>query len=202
MLVDCARLSGDQAYFLLIQTVIPRPIAWVLSDNGGSFNLAPFSFFNAIASEPPVIMLSVGWKDESTRKDTWVNIDERSDFVVHIPSPVHAGDVARSSAALPHGASELDILQVTTEPVEGFRLPRVVGPKIAFFCVKHRILEIGTAPQGLILGEVKAVWMDDSVAAEKNGRFTVDPRGVDPLTRLGGTGYATLGEILQIKRPD
>src|SRR5580704_8595858 len=108
MLIDCNQYSRDQIYFLMIQLVIPRPIAWVLSDNGnGSYNLAPFSFFNAITSNPPILMLSVSWKDEVTRKDTWVNIIERNNFVVHIPSVGQVHEVSNSSIVLPYGVSEV-----------------------------------------------------------------------------------------------
>lgn len=202
MLIESTQLSPDQMYFLLIQTVIPRPIAWVLSDNGGSYNLAPFSFFNAITSEPPILMISAGWKDDSVRKDTWVNIQERSDFVVHIPSAEHARDVVATSLTLPHGESELARLNLTTAKVDGFRLPRIVGPKIAFFCERYKIIEVGTAPQALILGEVKKVWMDDTIVMMHNNRLKVDPAKLDPLARLGGASYSLLGEMFDIKRPE
>lgn len=202
MIIESTQLEPDQMYFLLSQTVIPRPIAWVLSDSGGSYNLAPFSFFNVVASEPPVVMISVGWKDDDTRKDTWVNIQERSDFVVHIPSMEHARDVVASSAVLAHGESEVAKLNLTTVKVDGFRLPRVVGPKIAFFCEKFKVIEIGTAPQGMILGEVKKVWIDDSLSTIQKGRLKVDAAKLNPLARLGGTEYCLLGGIFDIKRSD
>ena len=144
MIIDCAKQTSDKNYFTLIQTVIPRPIAWVLSDNGNSsYNLAPFSFFNAIASDPPLIMLSIGWKDEATRKDTWVNIQERSHFVVHIPSVEHIKEMVGSSIALAHGVSEIDVLNIPIEKIEGQELPKLKDPKVAFFCEKYSIQEIG-----------------------------------------------------------
>ncbi len=203
MLIDCDKFTPTQIYFLLIQTVIPRPIAWVLSDNGNNtYNLAPFSFFNAIASNPPMIMLSVGWKDDVTRKDTWVNIEERKDFVVHIPSGQDAAQVADSSITLPHGISEVDHLNMSFEKVEGQLLPRVKGPLAALFCEKYAIHEIGDDRQGLILGKVNSFWLSDDVATNIDGRFTVDQAKLDPLARLGGSDYALLGEILKFKRPD
>ena len=201
VIVNSSQVSHEQMYFLMIQAVIPRPIAWVLSDNGGSFNLAPFSFFNAITSEPPILMISVGWKDDAVRKDTWVNIQERSDFVVHIPSEEHASTVVATSAALSHGDSELTKSNLQTEYVDGFRLPRIVGPRIAFFCQKHKIIEIGSAPQALILGEIKIIWMDDAIVSTNNGRIKVDPAKLNPLARLGGAGYSSLGKTFEIKRP-
>jgi len=203
MIIDCVQFSTEQNYFTLIQTVIPRPIAWVLSDNGNaSYNLAPFSFFNAVAANPPIIILSIGWKDEDLRKDTWVNISERKDFVVHIPSVDHIKEVVGSSANMAHGVSEVDQLGISLERVEGQRLPKVKGPKVVLFCEKYSIQEIGGYRQGLILGKVNHIWLDDDIVHSNYGRVTIDPKGLNPLARLGGSHYAALGEILTMKRPD
>ena len=203
MLIECNQYSSDQIYFLLIQLVIPRPIAWVLSDNGnGTYNLAPFSFFNAITSNPPILMLSIGWKDETTPKDSWVNISERKDFVVHIPSSVQVHDVSNTSIVLPHGISEVDKFGIQIENVEGWSLPRVKGAKIAFLCEKYAIHEIGNDPQALILGKINRIWIDEGVVSQNIDRIVIDPLKVDPLLRLGGNHYSVLGEILTVKRPD
>ena len=203
MLIDCAQQSSDELYFLLIQLVIPRPIAWVLSDNGnGTHNLAPFSFFNAITSNPPILMLSVGWKDEAFRKDTWVNISERINFVVHIPCGEQVHEVSNSSSVLPHGISEIDKFHITVEKIEGWPLPKVKGTKIAFLCEKYAIHEIGNDPQGLILGKINHIWVDDKVTGRHKDRITIDPAKINPLARLGGNQYSLLGEILTVQRPD
>ena len=203
MIIDCGKQTSDQNYFTLIQAVIPRPIAWVLSDNGnGAYNLAPFSFFNAVASDPPLIMLSVGWKDEATRKDTWVNIEQRRHFVAHVPSVENLKEVAGSSATLAHGVSEIDQMHIPVEKVEGQRLPKLKGPKVAFFCEKYSIQELGGEQQALILGKINHIWLDDRVVQSTNGRLTIDPKGLDPLARLGGPHYAALGGIFTMKRPD
>ncbi len=202
MLIDCNQRTPDQNYFTLIQTVVPRPIAWVLSDNGnGSYNLAPFSFFNALASNPGIIMIAVGWKDEAARKDTWVNIAERNDFVVHIPSVGHLKEVAASSATLAHGVSEVDLVHMPLEIVQGQRLPRLKGPKVAFFCTKHSIQELGKDQQGIILGQISHIWIDDTIVRTEGERMYVDPKALDPLARLGGAYYGQLGELLTMKRP-
>lgn len=201
MLIDCAKQSAEANYFTLIQTVIPRPIAWVLSDNGnGAYNLAPFSFFNVVCANPPIVMLSVGWKDEATRKDTWVNIEERSSFVVHLPSVQDIQDVASSAASLAHGDSEVNSIKRTLEQVEAQRLPRLSGSKIALFCERYSITELGEDKQAMILGRITHIWFDDSVADTSKGRLTIDAKKLDPLGRLGGAQYAGLGEILAMKR--
>ena len=203
MLIDCNQYSSDQVYFLLIQLVIPRPIAWVLSDNGnGSYNLAPFSFFNAITSNPPILMLSVGWKDEALRKDTWINISERNHFVVNIPSVDHVHDVSDSSSVLPHGVSEIEKFHIPLENIEGWSLPKVKAAKIAFLCEKYAIHEIGNDPQALILGKINRIWIDEEVVSQNKGRLVIDPLKIDPLLRLGGNNYSQLGEIITVKRPD
>jgi len=203
MLINCNQYSQDQIYFLMIQLVIPRPIAWVLSDNGnGSHNLAPFSFFNAVTSNPPILMLSVGWKDETTRKDSWMNIAERKNFVVHVPSASQVHEVSKSSSVLPHGVSEIDQFNIATQNVEGWPLPRVKGAKIAFLCEKYAIYEIGDDPQGLILGKITGIWVDDEAVAQDKNRIVIDPSIINPLARLGGNHYSLLGEILTVQRPD
>src|ERR1700691_2835106 len=167
MLIDCHQYSRDQIYFLMIQLVIPRPIAWVLSDNGNSsYNLAPFSFFNAITSNPPILMLSVSWKDETVHKDTWVNIRERKDFVVHIPSGEQVQDVSNSSSVFPHGISEIDKFHIPVEKPEGWPLPKVKAAKVAFLCEKYAIYEIGNDPQGLILGKINGIWIDEELVSQ------------------------------------
>jgi len=200
MLVDLTDASPRRAYHTMIQTIVPRPIAWVLSDNGdGGYNLAPFSYFNGVSSDPPLLMISVGRKADGSPKDTWRNIDERSHFVVHVANRELLQPIVDSSAPLPHGESELDMLGMATTPVAPFRLPRLVGPCVAMFCQRFAIHAIGDPGQGLILGRIQAVWLDDSIATEHDGRLTVDATKLDPLARLGGNDYALFGSIQSAK---
>jgi flavin reductase (DIM6/NTAB) family NADH-FMN oxidoreductase RutF len=195
-------LSPGQIYHLMIQTIVPRPIAWVLSDNGDdSFNLAPFSYFNGICSAPPLCMISVGHKRDGSKKDTWRNIEERDDYVLHIGSTEHAEMISATSASLPHGDSEITANELSTTPLDGSRLPRLVGPRVAFACRKHRILELGDGPQGVIFGEITAAWIDDAVVLEAGDKPRLDPRKLDPLSRLGGNDYGVLGDVRSVERP-
>jgi flavin reductase (DIM6/NTAB) family NADH-FMN oxidoreductase RutF len=186
----------------MIQVIVPRPVAWVLSDSGQQrWNLAPFSYFNGIASRPPLCMLSIGHKPDGARKDTWVNIDEREEFVVHIASPAMAVAVSESAASLPHGVSEVEVADLQLAAFPGQRLPRVVGPKVALFCRKHRIVEIGAAPQAVVFGEIAAAWLDDAIVTREGSRLRIDARALDPLARLGGDDYAGLGPPFTVERP-
>ena len=85
MIVDPLTIGADQTYAAMTQSLVPRPVAWVLTDSRGSHNLAPFSYFNAVSVEPPVIMISINRRSTGAIKDTERNIRERGLFVLHIP---------------------------------------------------------------------------------------------------------------------
>ncbi len=202
MLVDLSELSPNKIYHTFIQTIIPRPIAWTITDNGdGSLNLAPFSYFNGLSSNPPLVTISIGKKPDGSKKDTWVNIEERSHFVANIAHRELAEKVTASAASLPHGESELEKLGLETAEIEGCPLPRLKQARIAFVCEKHQIIEVGDTPQGLVIGRVRYVYVDDSVAEVNDGRMSVDPAKVDPLGRIGGNDYALFGETITVERP-
>ncbi len=192
MEIDLTTLSPKRVYHTLTQVLIPRPIAWVLSENGdGGLNLAPFSFFTGVCSDPPIIMLSIGDKADGSPKDTRANIAARDHFVVHIPHVQQRQPVEASAESLPAEVSEVEKLGLETVPFDDFPLPRLSACRAAMACVRHRILEVGNRPQTLILGEVKRVYLDDAIATLDGGnRLTVDAGGLDPLARLGAGGYA------------
>lgn len=203
MILSFEDLSPNQVYYTLIQSIIPRPIAWVLSENAnGSHNLAPFSYFNGVCSKPPIVSISVGRRDDGSQKDTWNNIELRKHYVIHIPHREVAEAVTASSASLPAGESEIGKLGLKTEAVSGWPLPRLADARIALLCQRYAIHALGAAPQGLILGEVKAAYISDGIAKLDGKRLTVDPKALDPLARLGGNDYTTLGDILTVERPD
>lgn len=203
MLIDVQKLSPDRYYRLMVQTLIPRPIAWVLTVNSdGGFNLAPFSYFTGVSSDPPLLMISVARKPDGTRKDTWRNIVERGGFVVHIPRLQDARMVALSSGSYPADDSEVELCGIDTEAVDGQFLPRLVGPMVAFFCVRYEIHEIGDPTRAVIYGRVTHVHVDDAAArVTEGGRLLVDASRIDPLARLGGNQFAGLGERLEVPRP-
>ena len=202
MHIDLSQLSPSRVYYTLIQTLVPRPVAWVLSDNGNeSFNLAPFSYFNGVASDPPLIMLSIGKKPDGSLKDSRVNIIERNEFVVHIAHREMVSLVTESSRILAAGESELDNLGLETTAFGDFRLPRLKDCRVALACERYRVEDI-TPTQAMILGEVKAIYVDDSVITEdEQGRTKIHADKIDPITRLGGDEYGLFGEVISIPRP-
>lgn len=203
MLIDLDQLGSSQAYFTMTQTVLPRPIAWVLTENQNeTFNLAPFSFFNAVCSDPPLIVISIGRKDNGQTKDTLVNLQERPDFVVHIASCSQLAELNNSSAPLHYEDSEVIAGNLHTTTVEGYHLPRLTDCKIAFMCKIHSIQEIGNNHQSLVLAQISNIFVaDECTEVSESGRLIIDPQTIKPLSRLGASQYSSFGETLSVKRP-
>ena len=202
MFVDLSQLSSNDIYHLMTQSLIPRPVAWVLSENdNSSFNLAPFSYFSAVSSDPPLLMLSIGEKPDGSPKDTRVNIIERSHCVIHIAPATMASAVTESSRTLAAGESELDHLGLELTAFNGFTMPRLADCHVAMACEFYRAEQI-TKKQAMMLIEVKQLYVNDQLIEQHHrGRVTIDATKIDPLARLGGDQYSTLGDIIAIPRP-
>ncbi len=214
MIIDFNAITPSQRYFAMVQSIIPRPIAWVLTANGAgaqndttqeAYNVAPFSFFTGVCSDPPLLMLSVGKKpsgDEAGQvKDTCLNIRERKQFVVHIASVDRLDAVNGSAATLSHGVSELQAQGLKKAPFEGFELPRLACCSIAIACSLYRIDEIGNTPQSVIYGKIESMFIDDDIITPSDERLIIESKKLDPLSRLGGNIYGSVGELLLAKRP-
>lgn len=196
MKIDFSKLDPKAIYFTMIQCIVPRPIAWILSDNGdSSHNLAPFSYFNGVCSRPPILFVSIGRKKGGEKKDTWRNIEERQDFVIHIPRYPEAEAVSASAAPLDFGKSEVEAggHQLINEP--DWPLPRLSDSPLALLCRHYKTVEVGEASQGLILGEIIAAHIDDDIKSgdPSVGDFTIDVSKLNPLSRLGEKDYGSVG---------
>ena len=204
MQIKLDELPTPQVYFTMTQTVLPRPIAWLLTENeDAGYNLAPFSYFNAVCSDPPLVVVSIGKQDDGRDKDTIRNIRERHEFVIHIASVDQLAALNQSSATLPPGESEVDASNLELTRVKGFRMPRLTDCKIAYFCERHDIQMIGSKKQqSLLFAEIKEIYVaDDCAETLANGRLKVHADRVQPLSRLGASEYASFGEVMVAKRP-
>ena len=202
MHMDLSTLKPAAVYALMTQVIVPRPVAWVLSDDGeGGWNLAPYSYFNAISSDPPMIMLSLGRKPDGSEKDTRVNLAERGEFVVHIAHRELAEAVTATAATLPSGVSEVEKLGLETTSMPGSAVPRLSVCRVALACTHDVTHEIGR--QGVVFARVRHVHVDDAVMGEDaKGRPKVLADRLDPIARLGGGEYLTAGEVITVARPD
>jgi len=204
MILDFETLDSGQRYFQTIQTLMPRPIAWVLTKHkNGSYNLAPFSFFTAVCSEPPILMLSLGLKPTGSLKDTHTNLERDQQCVIHIPDRTMLEAMNTSSTSLDAGISEIEQLDLSLTTFEGFTLPRLSDAKVAYGCKLHDIKPIGTGSQSLLFVEIEQMYIDDKVIEPtENGRIKVDALKLDPIARLGANEYGFLTDITHLKRPD
>jgi len=203
MQLDFSNFSANERYHLMTQTIIPRPIAWALTDSeNGSYNLAPFSYFTAVSSKPALLMLSLGKKSSGEEKDTLTNILNNKKMVIHIASVDQAELVTQTAKTLEHGESELTDTGLITTPFEGFSLPRLMDCDIAFGCELYEIKQLGDGTQTLIFVEIKQLYMNDAIVTKNEmGRIKVDAHNIAPLARLGGGEYASIGDPFTLQRP-
>jgi flavin reductase (DIM6/NTAB) family NADH-FMN oxidoreductase RutF len=196
------QLSGNQRYHLITQTITPRPIAWIMTKNENeSFNLAPFSYFAPISSDPALLMVSIGNKTTDTAKDTKYNLLREKECVLHIPSGDLINAVNESAANLSYGESELPKTGLSlTNFTE--TLPRIAEAKVALHCRLFDIHTLGNASFNAIYLEILDLYIDEDLVTEKESRIFIDNKKLNPLSRLGGDDYALLGETVTIKRPN
>lgn len=188
--------SERENYKLLIGTVIPRPIAFVTSVAAdGTVNAAPFSYFNIVSSNPPMLSVSVQRKNGAA-KDTARNILEKKEFVVHIVDEENVYEANKTAASLPPDESEIDLAELTLIDSESVSVPAVKESKVRFECVLEHAVDLdGT---DLIIGKIVRFHIDESVY--ENGRINAET--LKPVSRLAGTNYAKLGETFSLKRPE
>lgn len=180
--------------------VTPRPIAWVSTqDSNGVQNLAPYSFFNAIADEPPQVMFSsLGHKDDQPEsKDTVENIKETGVFCVNIVSLALKDAMNASTAALPKGVSEFEAAGLVPGACESIACPRVTEAPASLECEMTQIIKLDGASNYMVLGTVTGVHMQDEFM--KDGHF--DVTAFQPLSRLGYLDYASVDNVFSLKRP-
>lgn len=200
MIQGFSELSGAGRYHLMTQLIIPRPIAWVLTRSpAGTLNLAPFSYFNAVSSEPALIMISCGRRSDAARnlKDTARSIRETGQCVVHLASHEQMNLVEATAADLAPDQSEVETfgVSVTEVTVPGFTLPRVTEAPVALFCKRHDEHELSPSGQLIIYLQIEAAFVRDEICRKDGkGRLVVDAELFNPLARLGAGLYSNLGK--------
>jgi flavin reductase (DIM6/NTAB) family NADH-FMN oxidoreductase RutF len=210
--IPAADLDADDMYLLLRDAVMPRPIGWVSTiDNQGRTNLAPYSFFNVVSPNPPVLGFSVGPRNERRgtgefeRKDTLLNIQQTGEFVVNIAPEKLMEEMVRSSDPLPHGESEFAHAHLSEVPSTLVKPPRVGGVPVAFECTTYDILHIGKS--AWVMGLVRMIHVDPAVYLGTKGanRHRIDvlqQTDTRPIGRLGRAHYVRLREIETHLRKD
>ncbi|MFO1050146.1 MAG: flavin reductase family protein [Geminicoccaceae bacterium] len=188
---------------LLNALVLPRPIGWISTlDAEGRANLAPYSFFNAVAYRPPQVMFSATAPHESGGlKDSLANIEATGEFVVNFATWALREAVNASSIAAPHGFDEFDHAGLAKLPATTVRPWRVAGSPVHLECVLSQIVALESPrpdqPARMVIGRITGVHVADELFVD--GR--VDPARLDAIARLGYDQFTRLGEVFAMKRP-
>jgi len=200
-------LSHRDLYNLILNSVAPRPIAWVSTVSAaGQPNLAPFSFFNAVCIDPPLLAFAPGLRRPRSAgstngepKDTLRNIRETKEFSISVvthdllePMNIISGEYAAT-------VNEWELAKVTPEPSQLVRAARVKESPVSFECKLYQILDFSPAPasSSLVIGQVVSVHIDDAYL--KDGR--IDRNSLDLIGRMGGIQYTRTTTRVELARP-
>ena len=193
-------ISERDNYKLLKGSVIPRPIAFVSTQSEEKIvNAAPFSFFNIVSSNPPMLSVSIQRK-AGAMKDTASNIKATKQFVIHIVDNLNVNEINKTAANLPADSSEINLTNLTLVPSSEIAVPAIKESKIRFECELVQALELGEGDAvgcDLIIGRIVAYHFDESVY--QDGK--INPHALQAISRLAGNDYAKVGDIFTIERP-
>ena len=174
---------------LIFNTVVPRPIAWITTvSNEGVVNLAPFSFYNAVTTKPPIVVISIGKRKDGTQKDTGRNIRETGEFVINVVSEEFLNKMVETGNDFPPEESEAEKLRIELEPSLMVKPPRIKGVPAALECRLKEIVEIGDTPMDLVIGKVVAIHYKPEILETQKGI----------VGRLGGKRYCVVRKEIDL----
>jgi flavin reductase (DIM6/NTAB) family NADH-FMN oxidoreductase RutF len=190
VLFDPAQMETRAFYRVLNSVVVPRPIAWVCSRSAdGVVNLAPHSFYTVACVDPPVVQFtSVG------RKDSLRNVEAIGEFTVSLTPEALFEQINATGTDFPAGVSEAEQVGVRLEPSERVGVPRVAESPVSVECTLHSTVRLGDST--VVFGRVRLITVWSS--AVRDGRPRIDH--LQPLARLGGNEWSTIGTVLEIPR--
>ena len=198
-------IDNRNLYGFFTSAVIPRPIAFVSTiDSQGRVNLSPFSYFNVVSTRPPMLIFApVRSARNGQQKDTYENVKEVAECVIHIVNYTVAEQMNATSAAFPRGVNEFREVGLTEVPSDLVRPPRVKECPIAFECKVTQVIELGESggAGNLVLCEILKIHADESILTEEG---KVDAAKLDVIGRLGGNQYVrvTPENIFEVKKPE
>ena len=200
MIIDPSAHAYGDIYKLLIGSIVPRPIGFISTVNmEGVRNLAPFSFFNGVCSNPPIVLFSTVVRADGSHKDTLNNVETTKQFVVNIVSEDFAQQMNITSADFPPGVDEFIEAGLTPVASDLVKPPRVKESRIQMECRLVTVVRFGQGPGGgcTIFGEVVRFHVSD----ELFDNFRIDPDKLRPIGRMGGPTYTRTTDRFDLIRP-
>lgn len=201
MLFDFADLAPRDRYKLMASTILPRPIAWVVTESPeGRLNAAPFSFFNMFSDDPPVVCLGIGAR-AGDPKDTARNIRETGQFVVNLVSEAVAERMNVTAIEFGPEVDELAEAGLETAPSVKVKPPRIASSPVALECERMTVLDLGTS-RSLVIGQVLAMHIRDDAVLDP-AKCYVDTPKLGLVARMHGRGwYARSTDLFDMPRID
>lgn len=199
MLFDFREIPGKECYKLLVSTVTPRPIAWVVSqDAQGVLNAAPFSFFNVFSGDPAVVAIGIGNRKPGQAKDSRANIRETGEFVVNLVAEWNAEAMNITGIEFDPSIDELAQAGLSPAPSTRIRPPRIAESPVAMECELMQIIDVGEG--GLVLGRVLAMHVQDEFVLDAE-KYYIDTPNLKLLGRMHGRGwYARTSDLFDMPR--
>jgi flavin reductase (DIM6/NTAB) family NADH-FMN oxidoreductase RutF len=181
-------------YKLLSGSIVPRPIAWITTlQENGKVNAAPFSYFNIVSAQPPLLSVSIRY-DTKDQKDTSRNIFREKEFVVHIISEDSVLEANMTSKSMGKEESELEYTNLESIESVNVKTPGLKIAKVRIECVYETHIHFESTD--LIIGRVVGYHIDDDVF--DNGKIKLDK--LKPVSRLSGSRYGTIGDIIHVPK--
>ena len=175
MILDFSTLNEAKKYKTMSNTIFPRPIAWISTEDEGVVNLAPFSYFTPLSSKPPLVIVSIGQKESGEPKDTFANITKKGVCTINFAHEELLEELKNSAEPLPKEVSECEEYGIETKKVlEGFP-PMVADAKCALFCEFVKTIDLGNRYEPVIL-EIKQMYINDE-NIDENGHITLENIG-------------------------
>lgn len=200
---DFAELSGRERYKLLSNTVVPRPIAFVVTQSAaGRRNAAPFSFFNVFSEDPPIVVLGIGARGRTPGhpKDTARNIEETGEFTVNLVNEALVPGMSVCAMEFPTEVDELAESGLDTVESVNVKPPRVAAAPVQLECRRTLSLNLGGAGRTLVVGEVLVMHVSEDLVDPTNLR--VDRTKLGLVGRVGSGGwYVRMNDVIQVKEP-
>ncbi|MGJ8545399.1 MAG: flavin reductase family protein [Sulfitobacter sp.] len=196
---DFADLSPRDAYKVMIGTIVPRPIAWVTTISPeGIANAAPYSFFNCLSADPPILALGVENKPDRSFKDTAYNIRMTECFTVNIVDRANVAAMAATAAGVDADVDEIAMAGLTALPGEVVKSPRIAEAPVAFECERYLGIAVSSARE-IILGRIVRAHIREDIIDPKT--YYSDHEKLDALGRMGGNGYAGTLDYFDLATP-